>query len=219
MARRLSEEEVKQISLRLKSARMLTGLTQESFSLANDIALMSLKCWEMGRVVPRQNGIANYLSGIRKHGIEVTQDWIFYGSGPGPVYFNGTQVERPRSGLGYIEQQADLFKKSCLSRGLNPILVTVKDDEMLPYFGKGDLIGGYYVETNELDKKDASIKVFNKPWLVDINDNDIVPRFLIKEIKNGSFFYRSNVDQSIYPYSNSLVGKISWHYSDLCEHT
>lgn len=213
--RKLSEEETQHISWRMKSARMLTGLTQESFAASNDISLTSLKCWEMGRAVPRKEGALSYVNAIKKNGIEVSLDWIFYGSGPGPTYINGTQIEKPKTDSGYIEQQIELFKRHQLSKGLNPIVTRIEDDEMLPQFKRGDLVGGHYVSISEIRSSLKLNEILQIPWLLKISNGDFVPRFLVMSENEGHIFYRSNADHLIGTGQISAIGKICWHYADV----
>jgi DNA-binding transcriptional regulator YiaG len=214
-SRRLSEEEVQQISWRMKSARMLTGLTQENFSVENDISLTSLKCWEMGRAVPRREGALSYVNAIKKKGIDVSLDWIFHGSGPGPTYVNGTQVEKPKTDSSYIEQQIELFKRNQLSKGLNPIVTEISDQDMVPQFKPGDMIGAFYVTMNEIASLQLN-SIIETPWLLMLDGKNFVPRFLVPG-ERGQVFYYSQKDPVIRSGSVGAIGRICWHYKDTCQ--
>lgn len=210
--RQMSDEEVGQISFRMKSIRMLTGLTQESFAQENDISLTSLKCWEMARAIPRKEGASSYVEALKKNGIDVSLDWIFHGSGPGPTYINGTQLEKPKVESSYIEQQIDFFKKAQLSKGLNPIVVFVQDSEMSPEFKQGDVIGGYYVTISEIKSSMEPEEIGQTPWLVNLGDKGFLPRYLVLTEDEKHIFYRSKINPLLRSGLGSTIGKICWYY-------
>jgi DNA-binding XRE family transcriptional regulator len=197
----------------MKSARMLTGLTQESFAEQNAISLTSLKCWEMGRAVPRKEGALSYVNAIKKGGIDVSLDWIFHGSGPGPTYINGTQIEKPKTDSSYVEQQIDLFKKHQLSKGRNPIVVGVQDEEMSPQLRPGDLIGGYYITVDEIRSSLSLNEIVQTPWLLNMG-TDFIARYLVVGDDQKQIFYRSNADPVIKTGQISVLGRICWHFRD-----
>lgn len=212
--RRHSDEEVCQISNRMKSVRALSGLTQEKFAEKNKISLTSLKCWEMGRAVPRREGVLSYINALNKLGIEISLNWIFEGSGPGPIYTNGTQVEKPKAASDYLEIQIDLFKKNQLSKGLNPIVIQVDDDDMAPHFKPGDVVGAFYITISELAGFPVD-SVIETPWLLMLDNKSFVPRFLAVGERDGQFFYRSQKDPIMRSSSIGAIGRICWHYRDV----
>lgn len=215
-SRRPSEEEVQRISWRMKSARMLTGLTQEIFAAENDISLTSLKCWEMGRAVPRQEGLMSYLNAIKKHGIDVSFDWVFYGSGPGPTYIEGTQLsQRTRESSDYLEQQIRLFQNEMRSKGLNPIVITVSDETMRPRYARGDVVGGYYVALDKLLSTNVPTKIHESHWLLGTDDGEIRLGFLVVADDSNEVYYRENSLAPIKKFTSSLVGQICWHHSNI----
>lgn len=214
--KKFSIDEIHQISLRLKSARMLTGQTQEVFAGENNISVTSLKCWEMGRAVPRTDGLSNYLNAIREFGIEVTEEWILCGSGAGPTYIKGTQLKKLNDDeKSYLSRQIDLFKNEQLSKGLNPILVKIDDDLMSPYFKKGDLVGGYLLSLNSALSKNSDLDELKLPWLFRNNDNNFIARFLVLSEDNQQVFFRSNKTPFFSPYNYSSLGRICWHYRNI----
>jgi transcriptional regulator with XRE-family HTH domain len=215
VSRRISEEEVQRISWRMKSARMLTGLTQENFAQENDISLTSLKCWEMGRAVPRQEGVTNYLNAVKRHGIDVSFDWIFYGSGPGPTYLEGTQLSKRGPESNYLEEQIKLFQDQVRSKGLNPIILTVSDACMDPYYAVGDVVGGYYVALDKVLQKDSSLAIHSKPWLLGATDGSFILRFLVIADESNQIFYRENNTNPVKKLNSSLVGRVCWHHRQI----
>jgi transcriptional regulator with XRE-family HTH domain len=214
--RRHSYEEISQISNRMKSARALSGLTQEKFAEKNAISLTSLKCWEMGRAVPRREGVQSYINALNKLGIEISLGWIFEGSGPGPTYMNGTQIEKPKITSDYFDTQIDLFKKNLLAKGLNPIVSNVNDDDMAPHFNQGDIIGAFYVTMNEVLSLPLE-NIVETPWLLMLDGKTFVSRFLAVGEREGQIFYRSIRDPIIRSSSIRAIGRICWHYRDLCQ--
>ncbi len=215
ISRRPSEEEVQRISWRMKSARMLTGLTQESFAAENDISLTSLKCWEMGRAVPRREGLTNYLDAIKKHGIDVAFDWIFYGSGPGPTYIEGTQLSQRAPESDYVEQQIKLFQNEVRSKGLNPIVIKVADEAMEPEYVQGDIVGGYYVSLDKLLSQNTTVKIHQSHWLIGTPEDDFRLGLLLVEEDSAQIFCRESKVAPLKKLTSSLVGQICWHHRSI----
>lgn len=213
-SRLLSEDEVQRISWRMKSARMLTGLTQENFSAENDISVTSLKCWEMGRAVPRQEGLSNYLNAIRKHGIEVSHEWIFHGSGPGPTYVDVVPSTKRSPTSDYLEQQIKLFQGNMRSRGLNPIVIEVADDAMSPVYSRGDIVGGFYVEVDQVRAQKTPLEIQQSPWLIGAGDSCKLVYLLFANDAN-QLFYRSSESETLTMFTSSLIGKVCWHHRNL----
>lgn len=209
--RRHSQEEVCQISNRMKSARALSGLTQERFAEKYDISLTSLKCWEMGRAVPRREGVLSYVNALKKLGIEISSGWIFEGSGPGPTYINGTQEEKPKANPEYLDLQIELFKKNQLANGLNPIVSYVNDDDMAPHFKPGDILGGVYVTMTEVITLPLS-SIADTPWMLMLDGKLFVPRFLAVGEHDGQVFYWSRKDPVMRSSSIGAIGRVCWHY-------
>ena len=205
-----SEEEIKRISLRMKSARVLSGMNQEEFANANGIPHMSLKGWEMGKALPRQSGLLKFLNALLSNGIQVDSEWLLFGSGAGPTLVAGARPETPTGKSGYIDQQIALFKKEQVSKGLNPLVIEIKDGLMSPTYNLGDIVGGVFINQDEAKTQSADNVQKGAVFLARIDEGIFAPRQVF--FSHGRLFISSIKDRELSEYSTQLLAKISWHY-------
>lgn len=208
---RFSIEDLRRIGWRIKSARSLTGLNQEEFSQKSEIPHMTIKGWEMGRVLLRQDGLQRFLSGIRSFGVQVTSDWILYGEGNGPIY-----LAEKNGGHTGDEIQVDLpllkaFKCELRNYGANPISITVNDDAMKPQFEVGDIVGGVLMPVKEVIARYTTEQINTRSWLV----SDSFGNWLVRNILfNGEHVYIKEANSvNIVSSSATMLGRIVLHYS------
>jgi DNA-binding transcriptional regulator YiaG len=204
-----SEEEIKRISLRIKSARVLSGLNQEEFAQANSIPYMSLKGWEMGKALPRQTGLLKFLKALSSNGIQVDSDWLLCGTGAGPTYVAGARPEVVVRKSLYMEQQVSLFKKEQEANGFNPLVVEVKDDAMSPRYNSGDIMGGVLISSDELIAKKFDARK-GAVYLIRIEENIFAPRQIF--VNQDRLFFSSFKENELFEYATPVLAKICWHY-------
>ena len=209
---KLSSDEVRQIGLRVKSVRVLSGLNQEEFALKHGIGHMSLKSWEMGRATPRRDGMFHFLEAIKNEGICVEPSWIYHGTGLGPTYFSTIQRVNKKIESTYIESQIDLFTKEKISKGHNPVIVTVDDESMIPEYKPGQIIGGIFTTIENIKNKFSDEFILGIPWLVFINDGTLAPRRLY--FSGDNLFFKANNKSDLVPYFSSSIAQICWNYLD-----
>lgn len=205
-----SEEEIKRICIRMKSARVLSGLNQEQFANAHGISHMSLKGWEKGKALPRQLGLLKFVSALNACGIQVDTEWLLFGSGAGPTCTPRQSPKIQSERANYLEQQIALFKKEQVSMGLNPLVAEINDTAMSPQYKSGDIVGGVFVTLdivrNNLLQRGQKGEVF----LVRIDDVNFAPRQLF--LAGERMFISSLEDLTLFEYSTRLIAKICWHY-------
>jgi transcriptional regulator with XRE-family HTH domain len=206
-----SEAEINRISLRIKSARVLSGMNQEEFSNANGIPHMSLKGWEMGKALPRQTGLLKFIDALLSIGIQVDAEWLLCGGGAGPTFVEGARPEAPTGKSVYLDQQIMLFKKEQAAKGLNPLVVEVADSEMEPEYNKGDIIGGIFVAYDSARKRCAEKPKKGSVFLVRIKEGVFAPRQVFLK-SDGGLFISSFNDPELTEYSTQLLAKVCWHY-------
>ena len=208
---RFSIEDLKRIGWRLKAARSLTGLNQEEFSLKSDIPHMTIKGWEMGRVLPRQDGIRRFLSGIESFGIQVSPEWIFFGEGNGPIYAcdrdSGSKNYDKLSDIALIKA----FKDDQRKKGENAITIVVADDTMKPQYYAGDVIGGVLIPVKDIIAKYTPKEISVEHWLVPDHRLDWA---LGEVLFCGERLYIKQANSSKIAESNAIsLGKVILHYS------
>jgi transcriptional regulator with XRE-family HTH domain len=207
---RFSIDELKRIGWRIKSVRSLTGLNQEEFSFKSDIPYMTLKGWELGRALPRQDGMRRILLGLEVHGIQVSPEWIIFGDGNGPVYVSANKGNDIKGELHCGETLTSAFKSEQRKKGANPIIVQVIDGLMSPQFNIGDVIGGVVIAVKEMRSIYSPEEIGARSWLIPFGSNEWIVRNIVfngeslyvKQVKNADII-RSDI---------SSIGKVIWHY-------
>lgn len=205
-----SDEDVKQIGLRIRSARVLSGMNQEEFANTHGIPHMSLKAWEMGKALPRQIGLEKLLNALFSIGIQVDCGWLISGSGAGPTYVFGTRRELSEGNTSHSDDHVAIFKKEQLARGLNPLVVEINDSLMSPSYKPGDIVGGVFISHEEVKARCKGSIEKGSIYLVHIDEAMFAPRQVF--FANEQIFISSlrTVDLSLY--SNQFFAKICWHY-------
>ena len=74
--------------LRIKAARVLTNLNQEDFAEKFKFGYASVKNWELGRSIPRDDTVGKILEAFHECGVQTTRDWLLFGLGSGPNHFS-----------------------------------------------------------------------------------------------------------------------------------
>lgn len=208
---KFSREEVKKIGIRLHAARVMTGQNREEFAEQLEIPAASIKNWELGRVLPREDAIILMLDTLKQSGVFVSQEWVLLGSGTGPNYIETTTFEQQENLHEIVTEQVNLFKKIQRVRGFNPVIATVADSSMTPIYVKGDLIGGVLVST-EFVKKELCKKSTHKiPWLLATPNGHYIPAFIYFNSK--SWYFNTNTNFELQECLFPSFAKIKWHYS------
>jgi transcriptional regulator with XRE-family HTH domain len=193
----------KQIGLRIKSARVLTGLNQEEFAKECGFNHTSLRNWEFGRVLLREGAVLNLIEALQKFAIQVTFDWLLYGAGVGPVLCSEANTI-PAQKSNFSQIVSDFQKLSAINneRALTTI---VADSDMEPLYHCGDLL---LALIQPLDAIQNLVKsgVGLSPYLVKMGSDIIQPRYLVSD--GAKFWLRSHKNDLIEPLETSWVGKI-----------
>lgn len=208
---RFSKEEIKQIGIRMYASRILTGMKREEFAEKQSISCMSIKNWELGRVLPRQEAILSILNAFKEYGVIASSEWVLYGSGAGPNYFKTSTFEQKDNHQELIEEQASVFKKVQRSKGHNPIVITVTDDAMEPFYLKGDIVGAIVLPNDLVKKEIQNSKCIRQPWLVASLTGDFIPAFIY--FCSDKWFMNQVKNQELVECGPPTLAKIKWHYS------
>lgn len=208
--RHFSVSDLKGVGLRIKACRTLTGLNQEEFSTKHSFSLPSVKSWEFGRVVPRVDGLQKLIEALRVEGIFIKINWLLFGEGTGPSFFleaiDNSDVELasgPQFGANYIE----IFKLECKKSKQNPIITTVDDDEMSPYYRKGDVVAGVLINDDDLITSYQTEPLL--PMLSILPNGIYAPRWV--HIMNEGVFISSIRFPHIKKLEPTSIGRICWH--------
>lgn len=205
-----SDTEIKRVSLRIKSARVLSGMNQEDFARTFEIPHVSLKTWESGKSLPRQTGITKFLSALSSSGVYIDEEWLLCGRGSGPTY-----VKNRESVTGIDERRGnvliDAFRNEQTAQGLSPITVQVVDDEMFPLYRRGDIIGGVFLSYDEAKAFYESRNEKGLVFLMRVDDEQFAPRQVFFS-DDGSLHFGSLKNPNLIRSQIQLLAKIIWHY-------
>lgn len=197
LRKQLTTEEIAKIGLRMKSCRVLTMLNQEEFADKHNIPYTTIRNWEYGRVIPRLQGVQDFIESLKKSGVYVDTDWIMHGEGSGPTFstnsFKQEQLLIEHDAKEKRDPQSiiETFKEECRSNKHIPVIAQINDDEMAPWFIKGDILGGILInqEDNDLElEKSQNNSRF--PILVRCESGRYVPRW--PKRLNGEWIFLSN---------------------------
>ncbi|TXG76897.1 hypothetical protein E6Q11_03755 [Candidatus Dojkabacteria bacterium] len=198
----ISELDGKLVGLRIKSCRVLTGFNQDEFSSNHGVALPSLKSWELG-VIPRREGILRLIEAFKNDGVFVNLQWLLFGHGTGPAFNLG-----PIDADNTDDSLWHAFKKECVVSRDNPIVSIVADDEMDPFFTKGEMVFGKLIDA-QLLIDDINKRESGKPLLVCLAQDRYEPRWV--HVVDGKFFSRSVKTSALRAIDSLSFAKICWH--------
>ncbi len=206
--KKFTDEEIKNLGLRIKSCRALTGLTQEEFGNACGFPVPSIKTWEFGSVIPRSEGLKKYCESLKNFGLFVSTEWLLYGAGTGPAYFLDQPKEPNYESEGYLATEVisikENFESSRRKNKENPVFFEVIDDEMDPLICLGDFIGGI------LQEKSSFKNIPNKPMVVKLENGNYAARVVY--LIEGDFFIASLKNPVVQKAKLDAFGTIKLHY-------
>lgn len=137
------------IGNRVKSARMLSGLTRTSFAKKSNISAATLRAWEeppKERHGLTSKGAKRLIVALNLCGIYCSESWLLFGHGesPKPIDMIGqSPIDDKNNSTLWTEEEAILKDiNSFLQNNKNAIVIIVPDDIMCPPFSAGDYVGG-----------------------------------------------------------------------------
>jgi transcriptional regulator with XRE-family HTH domain len=208
---RFSKEELKKIGSRMCAARILTGMKQEEFTLKQNISHTSIKNWELGKALPRHDGIVAVLTTLKECGIFVSLEWLLYGNGPGPSYLGNYDVIPDECSHEFVDDHIKLFKKAQRAKGFNPVVITIKNKAMAPFYKEGDMLGGIVV-SQEFVRIELAHNVRSKiPWLITLATGSFTPAFVY--VHGDRWLINTLEDPELKECSLPSIAKIKWHYA------
>lgn len=200
-------QEQKKLGLRIKSARVLTGLNQEEFARQCGFNHTSLRNWEFGRVYPRAEALERLIDAFKNLGVFTCLEWIVAGLGEGPML---TENEASTKKELSSDAVVSAYKKSLEKLDVKAIVVTVSNDHMQPFFYAGDIVGGRLVNikrANDWSKQRRQI-FMSSPVLAKYCENEFQPCWLHSDDED-KWWARTQCDLSLKPLNSSLIGIIA----------
>lgn len=206
-----TKDELKKIGIRMHTARVLTGLKRDDFAQKHNLSTISIKNWELGRVLPRYDGMIALVNAFKECGVFASPEWILFGNGTGPNYYHARDIDDANVNDEFIDEQIVLFKKAQRSKGFNPVVLTIKDEAMGPTYKQGDLVGGILV-SQEFVRSDLSHNPgLNRPWLVTLDNGSFMPAFIY--VNHDRWLINTLKNPQLMEIATPSIAKIKWHYS------
>lgn len=207
---------MKEIGLRIKSARMQLGYSRKKFSQKYDFSSATLQAWEDGKYTAPLKGIVKYVNALNDAGLISSVDWFLHGIGLSPRHKEGivgsslgnnSSILHASLNKQFISENTDFFEQS----NQNSILISINDDTMRPFFNPGDFVGGYFITKEIVDQHIGSF------CIVIIDTGEILVRKLKYGSKAGCFtLVSTNLDSEVDTafLTNCEIQKIApvtWH--------
>jgi len=134
---------------RLKTARMMTGLTRNALEKKYEISASTIQSWEAAKAGGlTERGVHRILPVLHKEGVTCTAEWLLHGIGNGPQPTNiplslspqeeDVSVNRELSEDKAITQELLAFRH--LHAGATDLVVL--DNGMEPHYHIGDYVAG-----------------------------------------------------------------------------
>lgn len=166
---------------RLKSLRMMTGLSRKALEEQYHISASTIQSWEDAKAGGlTEKGARRVIAVFKEEGIRCSIDWLLYGIGTPPQLSNKLFTEE-NQGVEPIEVPTEdraIVNELLVFRQNNPDAVEyiIIDDGMAPFFAPGDYVAGKRRSAPHLET------VIGKNCIVETRDNEI----LFRRVKAGS---------------------------------
>lgn len=138
----------KDFSQRLRALRGYLSLSRSEIEQKYGIKVISYSLWESGKSEYINDlSLEKLLKLFKSEGIECSEEWLIEGKGLSPfkdLSNNASTSSQQLSDLEAIEKEKGCF----LNSHKNAIVINVLNDDMVPYYYQGDLVGGIKIEKN-----------------------------------------------------------------------
>lgn len=166
---------------RLKSLRMMTGLSRKKLEQDYHISASTIQSWEDAKAGGlTKKGAERAIAVFIDQGIRCSVDWLLYGIGTPPqlsnkLFENSGERHEP---IEVPTEDRAIVNELLVFRQNNPDAVEyiIIDDGMAPGFATGDYVAGKRRSSLHLDS------VLGKNCIVETRDNEI----LFRRVKAGS---------------------------------
>lgn len=166
---------------RLKTVRMMAGLTRKKLEQKYKISASTIQSWEAAKAGGlTERGAHRVIPILRQEGIYCTTDWLLYGVGnpPQPTHLDIKQPNTDVEPAVTVPEDKAIIQELLTFRELNTgvIDMMVNDDGMSPYYASGDYVAGRRRNTGDISK------LINQDCIIETANNEV----LLRRIKNGS---------------------------------
>jgi len=193
---------------------MQLGYSRRKFAEICSFSAATLQAWEDGKYLVPEKSIIKYVKALSMVGLAASSEWFLEGVGISPRPINKA-IDAPNitipnnapSEEEIIIREISFFEKI----NENPIIVTIPDKAMLPFFDVGDYVAGNNIAGKHAQKYVGSLCIVTMPS----------GKTLVRKLKLGSkdgFFHlvstnlETNVETAFILNCNiQKIAPIIWH--------
>lgn len=169
---------------RLKSLRMMAGLSRKALEDKYDVSASTMQSWEDAKAGGlTEKGAKRAIEVFRQEGIRCTVDWLLYGIGLPPqlsdkLFQQQIQMQESFEDRVEITEERAIVNELLAFRQHNPDAVEfiVPDDGMQPLYQKGDYVAG------KRRYNDAIDNVLGMDCIIETKENEVI----LRRLKQGS---------------------------------
>lgn len=206
---------------RLKSLRMMTGLSRKALEEQYSISASTIQSWEDAKAGGlTEKGAKRVITVFKREGIRCSIDWLLFGIGFPPQLsnklFDESDDGEGEGGNVAIETPSEdraIVNELLVFRQNNPDAVEyiVADDGMGPIYGAGDYIAGKRRLSSQIES------VIGMDCIIETQENEIMFRRLKRGSKQGTYtLVATNIDTTVAKpvlYDRELLSAapVIWH--------
>lgn len=173
---------------RLKSLRMMAGLSRKALEDKYDVSASTMQSWEDAKAGGlTEKGAKRSIEVFRQEGIRCTVDWLLYGIGLPPQLSD--KLFQQQIHMQVIESRVEITEERAIVNELlafrqhNPDAVEfiVPDDGMKPLYYKGDYVAGKRRYNEAIDN------VVGMDCIIETKENEVLLRRLKPGSQSGRF--------------------------------
>lgn len=204
------------ISERIKTARSMAGYSErKAFCSRFSFPLATLEAWERGKNPLTLKGAKRLVDILREVGIYCSEEWLREGTGISP-----RPMEELSEGLKEdLQQSPELGKTLRIAKEISTfvtlnedaVVTIVRDDAMLPFYSKGDYVGGIKLKGPDLRE------AIHKKCIIELLTGKVLVRQLYEGDGPQHFMISTvNLNTNVTPMTEHNVEVISaapilWH--------
>lgn len=144
--------DISAVGKRLFLARNMLGLSRRKFNEKFKVSVNTLQAWESGKN-PLSPKVAKMLSQyFLDAGLICSQDWLIEGNGTLPRFVNTEILENAPQKNTNVEKEIYLEIETFNTVNSDPIVMTIPDDTMLPFYKAGDYVAGNKKYKEDINK-------------------------------------------------------------------
>jgi transcriptional regulator with XRE-family HTH domain len=132
---------------RIKTARLLAGLSRKEIEEKFFISASTLQAWEIGKNPLNEKNAKKLIDIFKSVALICSSEWLLFGIGTPPQTFSELQQAHKLQDKGEIitwDDEISIQKEIVFFSNVNKdvAIVIVTDDGMEPFYSPGDYVGG-----------------------------------------------------------------------------